>query len=192
MDWEEDFPEIKGDLRPALRTLDLFNPSLWMSPSTTPSTWSVPYIPSGIWLEIKELFGITGLRQTGLLVLVPEGTGGKFTGGALYLWWVCVSMHVLCMGEHVNVYILYVSHVCMCVVCSVCVYVCCIVYVVCALHVYVYILLHIYCVCRCVCAACVWVSVCVCQFSIFFFQIYIQEVKEKMCHNLWRIQPQIK
>lgn len=38
---------------------------------------------------------------------------------------------------------------------------------------------------RCVCVVCVW------QFSIFT-QIYSQEVKEKMCHYLWRIQPQIK
>lgn len=59
------------------------------------------------------------------------------------------------------------------------------------------VILCLFYVCICIvlnCAFLVYVRVsvlCVWQFCFFFF-IYTHKVKEKMCHYLWRIQPQIK
>lgn len=93
--------------------------------------------------------------------------------------WVCVSMHVLCMGEHVNVYILYVSHVCMCVACSVFMYVvlcmlcvhCMYMYIFCCTFI-VYVGVYVLHVCECLCA---YVS------FPFFFSKYIFRKWKRKC-----------
>lgn len=77
-------------------------------------------------------------------------------------------------------YVVYVfMYVVLCMLCVHCMYM----YIFCCTFI-VYVGVYVLHVCECLCA---YVS-----FPFFFFQIYIQEVKEKMCHNLWRIQPQIK
>lgn len=99
----------------------------------------------------------------------------------------CHYVHVSALFICVNARA-YMCIICMCVVCA---HVWCIQCTstcgLCCMCVYS---MHMCCVFityagECVCVVCMW------QFSIFT-QIYSQEVKEKMCHYLWRMQPQIK
>lgn len=95
------------------------------------------------------------------------------------------------VGAYKCVHVVYVYFLClfMFVVYSVHACVCCIVSVCCmCMHcMYVFSCTFVVYVRKYICAVCVPL----CD-SFAFFSIYTHEVKEKMCHYLWRIQPQIK
>lgn len=87
----------------------------------------------------------------------------------------CESIHIQC------VHCVYVLCMFICVMGAFCVHC-----IVCVIRVYmdVFSCAFLIYIGKCECAVCVAV--------LHFFFIYTHEVKEKMCHYLWRIQPQIK